>query len=193
LRQIVDTAARNAKVPITDCGFFPMYISHLYAENIFQFGLWQSFVGDEMNDFVIDFIYSDQVGELPKAHFDGGGVTLRNGVTRYYGTDDPIVFSGRKKEENTLWFLDNVKITESLAVAPQTIHGHSYSLPDGVKEEDCFSAEIKDGQMVNGKQGRMAIFMDNSNSYVGYATMNGDRIKFKSSNIKDGHYKVAIK
>jgi hypothetical protein len=176
-------------------GFFPLFMDHIYAENVFQFGFWHTFVGDVMREFVIDFKYSEEVGELPFAQFDGGGVSLRDGLTRYYGTDAPIIFSGRKKNEKTIWNLDHIKITESLGVPPKMAQTYSYNLPDDITEADCFHAEVKNGQIVNNtRSGKLAIFLDNSNTYLGYAIMNGTRIKYKSVTIKDGqNYKVAIK
>jgi Pectate lyase superfamily protein len=73
-------------------GYFPLFMSNIYAENIFQFGYWQSSVGDAISNFVFDFTYPDQFG-TPKAHFEGSGVTLNNGVVRVYGTSLPIIFT----------------------------------------------------------------------------------------------------
>jgi hypothetical protein len=171
--------------------YFPLFISNLYAESIFQFGYWQSFVGDAITNFVIDF--ADNIDEFPKAHFEGGGVTLNKGVVRYYGSDAPIIFMGGKKHEQGYYTLRDVRTTESLGISSTYIQGYLYSLPDGVSEKDCMSSELKSGQISSGRIGKTVIFLDNSNTLLGYATLNGNKIKKKSLGIKDGYYKIVIK
>ena len=156
-------------------GYFPLFMSNVYAESIFQFGFWQSFVGDRLSNSVIDFSVLD---ELPKAQYEGGGVTLTNVLTRIYGTNEPIVFMGNKKQEKGWWTLENVKITESLGVEPKIVMGYQYSLPDGYQESDFVFTDV---DSINYD----VICLDNSNTFWGYKR-NGN----KSIGLK-GNYKMA--
>ncbi len=174
-------------------GYFPLFMTHIYAESVFQFGTWQSYVGDALSNFVLDFSYPEEHGALPIAHFQGGGVTLNNGVIRTYGTDNPVVFMGGKDWEGQDYQLHNVSTTESLGRPNQVVQGYLYGIPQGFKESDFANYDVKDGQIIGGKDGRLAVFLDPANTLKGYAMMESKKIKHKSFTLQDGVYKIAFR
>jgi hypothetical protein len=174
-------------------GYFPLFMSNIYAESIFQFGYWQSYVGDRLSNSVIDFLYPYQTGELPKAHYEGGGVTLSNVLTRIYGTDEPIVFLNGRKDEKNVWELDKIKVTESLGVPPVIIKGYKSGTPDGIEMSDCKYLELKNGQ-IEGISGKYIIFMSGDFTFLGYGLVaDGGKISYKSVGLPDGWYYTYIK
>ncbi|MBZ5858023.1 glycoside hydrolase family 55 protein [Flavihumibacter profundi] len=79
----------------TSGGYFPLFVTHVFAESIGRIGNWQSLVGDQLSNSLFDFAYPENTGIYPDAHLTGYGVTLTNCNFRYYGRQDiPIFFNG---------------------------------------------------------------------------------------------------
>lgn len=173
-------------------GYFPLFMTNIYAESIFQFGYWQSYVGDALSNFVLDFSYPEEHGALPKAHFEGGGVALNNGVIRNYGTANPIVFMGGKDWEGQKYTLREVRSTESTGAAPTIVQAYQYGIPVGMSESDFSNYDVRKGQIIGGDSARTAVILDAANTLVGYAQLEGKKVKWKSFTLKDGNYKIAF-
>lgn len=180
-------------------GYYPVFISNLFAESIFQFGYWQTNVGDRLSNSVIDFCYPNQHNALPFAHFEGGGVTLSNVLARVYGTQYPIVFMGNKSWERGWWTLENVKITESFtdvngnSVKPTIVEGFLYEPTKGIDLSKVREVEVKDGLVIGGVTGKVLFFMDYELRYRGIGLAENGNVKYKSVGLNDGHYKIVVK
>lgn len=83
-------------------GWFPLYMSNVYAEQVASVGVWQSLVGDQLKNASINLYLPDQqFGLADFALSGGGGVEVVATSIRYYGYEDwSILVPGEYKGIN---------------------------------------------------------------------------------------------
>lgn len=77
-------------------GYFPMYISNVFAESLLSIGEWQTSQSDMLLNSSINLRYLDQVKHLPHSVLSRGGVKIKNTTIRYYGATSPMIFEGKE-------------------------------------------------------------------------------------------------
>ncbi len=75
-------------------GYFPTYISNVFAENLGSFGTLNSELGCEVSDCIFDFAYQSQAGVQTLLTSYGPNVVFRSCNFRYYGQKTPLVMEG---------------------------------------------------------------------------------------------------
>ena len=75
-------------------GYFPTYISHVFAESLGTWGTINSEISSEITDCHIDFAYKDVAGEQNLLTSKGNLVVYRNCNFRYYGQTAPMKMEG---------------------------------------------------------------------------------------------------
>ncbi len=80
-------------------GWFPLYMSNVFAERVASIGIWESLVGDQLKNASINLYLPDQqFGLADFALSGGGGVEIIASMIRYYGHDDwPVLVPGSYK------------------------------------------------------------------------------------------------
>lgn len=75
-------------------GYFPTFISNVFAESLGSFGTFNSQLACEVSDCIFDFAYQSQAGVqiLLKAY--GENVVFRSCNFRYYGEKTPLIMQG---------------------------------------------------------------------------------------------------
>lgn len=75
-------------------GYFPSYISHVFAESIGSFGTFNSQLACEVSDCIFDFAYQQEAGTQVLLTAWGANVLFRSCNFRYYGQKTPLVMDG---------------------------------------------------------------------------------------------------
>jgi len=71
-------------------GYFPTYISHVFAESLGTFGVFNSELASEVSDCIFDFAYPDVAGAQVLLVSNGSNVLFRSCNFRYYGQSTPL-------------------------------------------------------------------------------------------------------
>jgi hypothetical protein len=71
-------------------GYFPTYISHVFAESIGSFGTFNSQLACEVSDCIFDFAYQSIAGVQTLLIANGANVVFRSCNFRYYGEQTPL-------------------------------------------------------------------------------------------------------
>ncbi|MEO8414203.1 MAG: glycosyl hydrolase family 28-related protein [Ginsengibacter sp.] len=72
-------------------GYFPTYISHVFAESLGSFGTFNSQLACEMSDCIFDFTYQSIAGQQTLLIANGENVVFRSCNFRYYGEKTPLL------------------------------------------------------------------------------------------------------
>jgi Pectate lyase superfamily protein len=72
-------------------GYFPSYISHVYAESLGSFGTLNSQLACEVSDCIFDFTYQQFAGQQMLLIANGDNVLFRSCNFRYYGEHTPML------------------------------------------------------------------------------------------------------
>lgn len=88
---------------LTQGGFFPSYISNIYAENIGQFGTITSNLPINISNSVFDFVSSSTIGVQTLVSTNNDLIKFDNCQFRYYGESTGLKFSGAATYENCLF------------------------------------------------------------------------------------------
>lgn len=72
-------------------GYFPSYISHVFAESIGSFGTFNSQLACEVSDCIFDFAYQSIAGVQTLLIANGPNVVFRSCNFRYYGQTIPLL------------------------------------------------------------------------------------------------------
>ena len=75
-------------------GYFPTNISHVYAESIGSFGVFNSELACEVSDCIFDFTYPEIAGQQVLLTAYGENVLFRSCNFRYYGQKTPLLMLG---------------------------------------------------------------------------------------------------
>lgn len=75
-------------------GYFPVYISHVYAESLGLFGTLNSSLACEVSDCQFDFVYQSKAGEQVLVVSYGENVLFRSCNFGYGGQKMPLVMQG---------------------------------------------------------------------------------------------------
>lgn len=76
-------------------GYFPMFMTNVFAENLGTIGTWNTASGDAMMNSSINFYYWRYLKAFPDFHINGNGVAYTNVMLRYYGQKKiPMLFQG---------------------------------------------------------------------------------------------------
>ncbi len=75
-------------------GYFPTYISNVFAESLGTWGTINSELSSQISDCHIDFAYKSQAGERNLLTSKGKLVVYRNCNFRYYGESTPLQMEG---------------------------------------------------------------------------------------------------
>ena len=75
-------------------GYFPTYISHVFAESLGTWGTINSELSSEISDCHIDFAYKNIAGDQNLLTSKGNLVVYRNCNFRYYGENTPLKMEG---------------------------------------------------------------------------------------------------
>lgn len=75
-------------------GYFPTFISNVFAESIGSFGIFNSQLASEVSDCIFDFAYQSQAGVQNLLTSYGENVVFRSCSFRYYGEKTPLLMSG---------------------------------------------------------------------------------------------------
>ncbi|HEY5462427.1 MAG TPA: hypothetical protein VIJ95_04160 [Hanamia sp.] len=75
-------------------GYFPTYISNVFAESIGSFGTFNSQLACEVSDCIFDFAYQAQAGVQTLLTSYGVNVVFRSCNFRYYGETTPLLMAG---------------------------------------------------------------------------------------------------
>jgi Pectate lyase superfamily protein len=161
-------------------GYYPLHITHVFAESIGTIGVWQSIVGDELSNSLFNFAYPEMMGGLPETQLSGEGVTFSNCTFRYYGRENyPILFKGEYLFHNCV---TNQPIIFG-KVAQQQKPGYSFNyLPSQAFKIKGNRAQLK-CKPAGIKVGDAIVFFHYSGwHYIGYAIV--DELKDDYINIK---------
>lgn len=71
-------------------GYFPTYISNVFAENLGSFGTFNSQLACEVSDCIFDFTYQNIAGVQTLLIANGQNVVFRSCNFRYYGESTPL-------------------------------------------------------------------------------------------------------
>lgn len=171
----------------TSGGYFPIYISHVFAESLGSVGNWQSLVGDRLSESMFDFAYPETTKTMPEAHLKGYGVTITNCTFRYYGHQEiPILFNGEYTMNDCVTYVPAVYGLKSTLKKPG--YQFDYLPPQALKirGKKAFLNCKPDGI----KPGNTIVFMNyNSWIYIGMAIVdevkdNGIVLKYISDSVK---------
>ncbi len=72
-------------------GYFPTYVSHVFAESLGSFGTFNSQLACEVSDCSIDFAYQTEAGVQNLLTSHGINVVFRSCNFRYYGANTPLL------------------------------------------------------------------------------------------------------
>ncbi|MEO9147682.1 MAG: glycosyl hydrolase family 28-related protein [Ginsengibacter sp.] len=75
-------------------GYFPTYISNVFAESLGSFGTFNSQLACEVSDCIFDFAYQSQAGVQTLLISYGANIVFRSCNFRYYGEKTPLLMSG---------------------------------------------------------------------------------------------------
>ena len=75
-------------------GYFPTYISHVFAESLGSFGTFNSELACEVSDCIFDFTYQALAGQQTLLIANGTNVLFRSCNFRYYGEKTPLLMQG---------------------------------------------------------------------------------------------------
>ncbi|MDQ2719541.1 MAG: glycoside hydrolase family 55 protein [Bacteroidota bacterium] len=75
-------------------GYFPTYVSHVFAESIGSFGTLNSGLACEISDCSFDFAYQKEAGVQTLLIANGENVLFRSCNFRYYGEKTPLLMQG---------------------------------------------------------------------------------------------------
>lgn len=75
-------------------GYFPTYISHVFAESLGSFGTFNSELACEVTDCIFDFAYQKAAGVQTLLTANGENVLFRSCNFRYYGEKTPLIMQG---------------------------------------------------------------------------------------------------
>lgn len=75
-------------------GYFPTYISNVFAESLGSFGTFNSQLACEVSDCLFDFAYQSQAGVQILLISYGSNVVFRSCNFRYYGEKTPLLMEG---------------------------------------------------------------------------------------------------
>ncbi|MEO8763374.1 MAG: glycosyl hydrolase family 28-related protein [Ginsengibacter sp.] len=75
-------------------GYFPTFISHVFAESLGSFGTLNSELACEVSDCIFDFAYQSLAGEQTLLTANGENVVFRSCNFRYYGEKTPLLMQG---------------------------------------------------------------------------------------------------
>jgi len=75
-------------------GYFPTYISNVFAESLGSFGIFNSQLACEVSDCSFDFAYKSQAGPQTLLTSYGNNVVFRSCNFRYYGSPDSLLMKG---------------------------------------------------------------------------------------------------
>ena len=75
-------------------GYFPSYISNVFAESLGSFGTFNSQLACEVSDCIFDFAYQNEAGVQTLLTSYGNNVVFRSCNFRYYGSKDPLLMKG---------------------------------------------------------------------------------------------------
>ena len=98
-------------------GYFPTYISHVFAESLGSWGTINSEIACEILDCMIDFAYKNEASEQTLLTSWGKLITYRSCNFRYYGEKTPLHFEGNATFENC-FFSGPVKTSNSIMGVP---------------------------------------------------------------------------
>lgn len=75
-------------------GYFPTFISNVFAESLGSFGIFNSQLASEVSDCIFDFAYQSQAGVQTLLTSYGDNVVFRSCSFRYYGEKTPLLMAG---------------------------------------------------------------------------------------------------
>ena len=75
-------------------GYFPTYISNVFAESLGSFGTFNSQLACEVSDCIFDFAYQSIAGVQTLLIANGENVLFRSCNFRYYGEKTPLLMQG---------------------------------------------------------------------------------------------------
>jgi hypothetical protein len=75
-------------------GYFPTYISHVFAESLGSFGTLNSELACEVSDCIFDFAYQSLASQQTLLISYGENVLFRSCNFRYYGEKTPLLMQG---------------------------------------------------------------------------------------------------
>jgi len=75
-------------------GYFPTYISNVFAESLGSFGIFNSQIASEVSDCSFDFAYQSQAGVQTLLSSYGQNIVFRSCNFRYYGSKDTLLMKG---------------------------------------------------------------------------------------------------
>ena len=81
-------------------GYFPTYISHVFAESLGCWGTLNSELACSVNDCMVDFAYNNEAGDRNLLNSWGQLITYRNCNFRFYGEKTPLHFETNALFEN---------------------------------------------------------------------------------------------
>lgn len=81
-------------------GYFPTYISQVFAESLGSFGTLNSELASEVSDCIFDFAYQNIAGKQTLITAWGENVVFRSCNFRYYGEKTPLIIEGNAIFEN---------------------------------------------------------------------------------------------
>lgn len=175
-------------------GFFPMFMSNVFAENIESIGYWQTTVGDALSFASINFKSPAKIGYYPDAHLEtnGQGPTISNSNIRYYGGDIPILFKGAKIQSEINNTGGMINATKDLSENTVKQIGRVYGAVLDGRSMSVLGSGVVIGQTV--------ILMDLGNwVFCGMAEVDslysgGYRLKYVSNSVKQGgNYRIGAK
>jgi len=157
-------------------GYFPLYMTNVYAESIDSIGTWTTSVGDVLSNATIGL---NQYSVTDNQLF-GWGLTIEKSNIRYYGQDRRLLFRCR-----------DCKINGGVINALNTYYEYA--------KGELITANIQDGKITiraNSKVGSSVIFVEGGMSYPGTGVVEkviGDSVVVRvSSGIVNGKkYSIA--
>jgi hypothetical protein len=108
-------------------GYFPTYISHVFAESLGSFGTFNSELACEVSDCIFDFAYQKIAGVQTLLISNGENVVFRSCNFRYYGEKTPLIMQGNCVFEHC-YFSGPVVKNKSGSFGGFSINGNSSGL-----------------------------------------------------------------
>jgi len=106
-------------------GYFPTYISHVFAESLGSFGTLNSQLACEVSDCIFDFTYQSLAGQQTLLIANGENVLFRSCNFRYYGEKTPLLMQGNCVFEHCYFSGSVIKNKSGSFYLPVTFTGPS--------------------------------------------------------------------
>ncbi len=104
-------------------GYFPTYISHVFAESLGSFGTLNSELACEVSDCIFDFAYQSQAGQQVLLLANGENVLFRSCNFRYYGEKTSLLMQGNCVFEHCYFSGPVIKNKAAVFSVPGSLSG----------------------------------------------------------------------